>query len=758
MSVVFPIMLGFTLVKLYPDWHWSHYPLHSMVESAGVLSALIIASLMVIMLRKRHLPRHYIMVVCALIGMGLLDGFHAALYVGESFVWLHSIATMLGGILFAAVWVPESWLSDSRQNLLLYSVLAVSLSIGTCSIILPDMLPVMIIDGRFSQLARIINITGGAGFLIGTSYFIRNYIQASKAQSVETTGTENMVFANHCLLFGVAGLLFEVSVLWDAGWWWWHILRLMAYFVVLVYLISLFKRVQDQLGDAEGKLRLINSRVPGILYQFRVDVNGKRSLPYVSSMVESYLGLSDETIMDDAEKLFALVHPDDLSGFEVLIAKSMENMTHWEWEGRFITPTGDLCWLRGTSMPRAMNDGSILWDGVFVDVTERKKSEIALSNEKNKVQNYLDIVGVILVALNENGEVALINRKGCEILGYPEDEVIGKNWFNEFIPERFRSEVKDVFAQLIKGELESFENYEYLVLTRSGDEKLISWNNIIFCEIEGRKCGTLSSGEDITQRKATELELEEYRGDLERLVVERTEELEQTHEELIRKERLATLGQLTATVSHELRNPLGAMKPSLYIIEKKSDKNDERLQQAVACVDRSINRCDRIIDELLDFTRITDLERNIVRINEWLESVIDEQVINKGIRLEKDLFLKDVELLVDSNRLQRAVINVVENACHAMMDDCQVVNNNACLHIKTQVNDERVDIIISDNGSGIAEDVLEKIFEPLFSTKGFGVGLGMPTVKQIMEQHGGGIVVNSEQGKGTTITLWLPMR
>ncbi|MCW8923999.1 MAG: sensor histidine kinase [Gammaproteobacteria bacterium] len=237
-------------------------------------------------------------------------------------------------------------------------------------------------------------------------------------------------------------------------------------------------------------------------------------------------------------------------------------------------------------------------------------------------------------------------------------------------------------------------------------------------------------------------------------------DLSESQIELMRKQRLATLGQLTATVSHELRNPLGAMRPSIYIIEKRSDKQDERVQQAIERIDRNIDRCDHIIDELLDFTRITDLELHATRLDEWLESVLDEQKIPENIRIEKNFSLRNLELDIDANRLQRAVINVVENACHAMTDEEKTdsARKDSCLCITTTENGLRIEIIISDNGVGIPENLLVKIFEPLFSTRAFGVGLGMPTVKQIMEQHGGGVELDSEVGKGTTVTLWLPVR
>ncbi|MCW8830637.1 MAG: PAS domain S-box protein, partial [Gammaproteobacteria bacterium] len=389
--------------------------------------------------------------------------------------------------------------------------------------------------------------------------------------------------------------------------------------------------------------------------------------------------------------------------------------------------------------------------GYAMDITKRTQAERAL--EFAQRQAHLGSWDWDLV-----NDVVLWSDETYRIFGV-EDKTRHIPLNIAAVTEMVVPEDRPVLQQAIENTLSNkIEDYsvEFHLIRPGGEIRFVEAHGTASYYSDGTPARLTGSVQDITERKAVERKLEEYRSDLERLVADRTTELEKTHEELVRKERLATLGQLTATVSHELRNPLGAMKPSLYIIEKKSDKNDERLQQAIARVDRNINRCDRIIDELLDFTRITDLERHLVRIDEWLESVINEQTIKKGIRVEKDLSLKDIELLVDSDRLRRAVINVVENACHAMLDDNQKVTKNACLNIKTQASDERVEIIITDTGSGIAENILEKIFEPLFSTKGFGVGLGMPTVKQIMEQHGGGVEIESEPDKGSVVTLWLP--
>ena len=117
---------------------------------------------------------------------------------------------------------------------------------------------------------------------------------------------------------------------------------------------------------------------------------------------------------------------------------------------------------------------------------------------------YLDIAGIILVAIDANQKVKLINKKGCEILGYCEEDIIGKSWFDIFIPEKSREDVKNVFVKIMKGETEAAGYYENSVVTRNGEERLIAWHNSLIKDDEGNITGTLSSGEDITGRKQAE--------------------------------------------------------------------------------------------------------------------------------------------------------------------------------------------------------------------------------------------------------------
>ncbi len=247
--------------------------------------------------------------------------------------------------------------------------------------------------------------------------------------------------------------------------------------------------------------------------------------------------------------------------------------------------------------------------------------------------------------------------------------------------------------------------------------------------------------------------------ELEQRVIARTAELKAAQEELLRTERLSALGQVTATVAHELRNPLGAIRNSVFLVGEKTQHRGLGLERMLARTERNISRCDRIVNELLDYTRKKTLTARPTPLDAWLADVLAEQTVPEGIALCEELGTPGLELAFDADRLRRAVINVFDNACQAMAEwhEREPGRDALSLTVQTRSSGGRAELRFIDTGPGMTPELLEKAFEPLFSTKGFGVGLGMPTIKQIMEQHGGGMDVSSEPGRGTTVVLWLPV-
>jgi len=164
--------------------------------------------------------------------------------------------------------------------------------------------------------------------------------------------------------------------------------------------------------------------------------------------------------------------------------------------------TGELRWVhaRGEVIRDAEGKPERLV-GTSLDITDRRQTEEALRRERDRARTYLDIAGVMMVALDAEGRVTLINRKGCEVLGFGEREIVGKSWFDTFLPERLRDGVRRVFAQLMAGEIGGAEYYENPILTRGGEERIIAWHNSFLTDEQGGATGILSSGEDITERK-----------------------------------------------------------------------------------------------------------------------------------------------------------------------------------------------------------------------------------------------------------------
>jgi PAS domain S-box-containing protein len=254
-------------------------------------------------------------------------------------------------------------------------------------------------------------------------------------------------------------------------------------------------------------------------------------------------------------------------------------------------------------------------------------------------------------------------------------------------------------------------------------------------------------------RKEAEEQLEQYNERMENLVAQRTAALVEAQEELIRNERLAAIGQVTATVSHEIRNPLGTIRAAVFSIGDALRSGDtERIDRAVRLADRSIQRCDRIITELLDYTRRGRLVRTPIALRELLGECAAECPAPNGFRLHVDV-PGELRMMADRERLRRALQNLMNNSIQAMADAGMTEGN---VRLAARVRAKRVEIAVEDDGPGIPDDVRERMFEPLFSTKSFGVGLGMNVVRDIMNEHEGGVEVTEAPGGGARVVLWFP--
>ena len=212
-------------------------------------------------------------------------------------------------------------------------------------------------------------------------------------------------------------------------------------------------------------------------------------------------------------------------------------------------------------------------------------------------------------------------------------------------------------------------------------------------------------------------------------------------------------------MAHELRNPLGAVANSIAVIQQRCSRMGIDLNTTVSRADRSIKRCDAIITELLDFARAKGLQPKNIDLDDWLRGVIDEFQTADGITINCNLQIGGAVIPFDANLLRRAVINLLDNACQAMssQSDNGTMAQDGTLSIAIRLSGDRAEFEITDTGCGIPEEHFSKILEPLFSTKSFGTGLGLPTVKRIMEDHNGDLEISDRNDRGARAVLWLPL-
>jgi PAS domain S-box-containing protein len=395
------------------------------------------------------------------------------------------------------------------------------------------------------------------------------------------------------------------------------------------------------------------------------------------------------------------------------------------------------------------------------DITDLKEAQDSLAKSERQLRKAQRIAHLGFWDWDIINDQVFRSDEANKILGYPDCAAT----YGDMQAEAERIFHPDDFARVraaIQASLNEDAAYSIVhrVVLPAGEIRHVHVQGELTRDNQSKPVRMFGTIMDITELKRVEAELERHRDNLEELVKERTQALETAQQEILCRERLATLGQLTATVSHELRNPLAAMMPALFVLRNRVKSEDARVHDQFACIERNIERCDRIIDELLDFTRISDLSLKATPIHDWLSQVLDEQEIPTDIRVRRDFDLADLIVRIDADRLRRALINVFDNACQSMVldDDQHRHIKDATVTISAGLTSERLELVVTDCGPGIADEVLPKIFEPLYSTKSFGVGLGLPTVKQIMEQHYGGIEIRTVAGGGTHSVLWLPRK
>lgn len=368
---------------------------------------------------------------------------------------------------------------------------------------------------------------------------------------------------------------------------------------------------------------------------------------------------------------------------------------------------------------------------------------LRLSEEKFKLAFETSPDALFITRLSD-GMFVSVNRGFERITGYSRQDVIGKTSVEIHI-------WKDpTDRQKMVQELEAWggvQNFGAPFLTKNGEIFGLMSATIFQLNDEPH---ILNIMHDITDRKRAEQQLSNYADHLEEMVDERTRELRQAQEQLVRQERLATLGQLAGSIGHELRNPLGVISNAVFFLKMAQPDTSEQVREYLDIIEKETQTSDKIITDLLDFTRIKSLNRQAVTVSELARQTLERHPAPPSIHVTLDITPDLPSVFADPLHVVQTLGNLVTNAYQAMP-------NGGNLMLSARAQGDMIVVSVQDTGMGIPPDHMKKLFEPLFTTKTKGIGLGLAVSQKLAEANGGRIEVQSEAGKGSVFTLFLPI-
>lgn len=405
--------------------------------------------------------------------------------------------------------------------------------------------------------------------------------------------------------------------------------------------------------------------------------------------------------------------------------------------------------------------------GLLANAFNDMLSELELRDEQlqereQRTQAYLNVAGVMIIALDCSGMVTLINPRGCELLCAKESDIIGKDWFTSFVPERLRDSSRALFESFMQDAGVEKQSYEGKILLPSGQERLIAWNNQIVRDQAGKASYVLLSGSDVTDRREAEAREIALR------------------DQLTRAERMKSIGVLAGGVAHDLNNMLGPLLMLPELIEEDLNATiqgnkaaHEGVLDSIQVMKSSAKRAASVVRDLLALSRRGHYERCPLDVNALScfkpDAAYIRDLRNAHPDVEVSVSLSDQPLMISASgdHLGRIIDNLVRNAAEAIEGAGFVRLCTSRVHldwvyegyVAVPPGDYAV-ITIQDNGKGIAEDSLPHIFEPFYTKKKkthrSGSGLGLAIVNGIVDDHEGYIDVASKSGEGTTFTLYFP--
>ncbi|MBI2831934.1 MAG: PAS domain S-box protein, partial [Chloroflexi bacterium] len=355
------------------------------------------------------------------------------------------------------------------------------------------------------------------------------------------------------------------------------------------------------------------------------------------------------------------------------------------------------------------------------DITERKVMEKELTSSELRYRRLFETAqdGILLLDA-QTGQITDVNPFLLKMLGYSKQDLSGKKlWEIGFFKDAEAS--RQAFRVL---QDKGYIRYEDLPLeTRDGQPMYVEFVSNVY-SINGEKVIQCNI-RDITGRK-------------------------EMQDKLVAYERLAAIGELSGGIAHELRNPLATLDSSIFLLKKILPDTDERVKTHLERMKASVKSCVNIIDSLLNLTQMREPNRQMHDLRKVVAALLSSRDVPRGVNVVQEFPAQSVMIKVDRYQLDIALGNIVTNALQAL-------DGTGELRAVMRTDDGTAELAFIDDGPGIARENLNKMFQPLFTTKAKGIGLGLVITRMIVEKHGGTIQVKSEPGQGATFIVKLPL-
>ncbi|HET6765582.1 MAG TPA: PAS domain S-box protein, partial [Longimicrobiaceae bacterium] len=494
-------------------------------------------------------------------------------------------------------------------------------------------------------------------------------------------------------------------------------------------------RADAELRESEARFQAMTANVPGMLFQFVLRRDGTYEWPVVGQGCRGIFSLEPEEIRDAPTLALQCIHPDDREPLVASIVASARALSPWEFDGR-AQVGGTTRWVHGAAQPRALPDGSVLWDGLLMDVSER----MAAAEEIAFQAHLLNSVQEGVIATDLAGTVLFWNRFAEELYGWTAAEAVGRTIVDLVPSPEARPDSELIMEQLRGG---AFWTGEMRLQRRNGSTFLAQVTDAPIYDSAGAMIGVVGVSLDLTGRR-------------------------QLEEQLLQAQKMEAVGRLAGGIAHDFNNLLTAIQGGADLLLMDMPDGHE-LREDVMEIRKASVRAAGLTRQLLAFSRKQVLQPRVIDLNATIQELerMLGRLIGEDVSLVTELAPGISPVRADPGQVEQVVVNLVVNARDAMpwggtltvtTRDVVLSDDEARRRSPTLAAGPYVCLSVRDTGIGIPAENLPFVFEPFYTTKevGKGTGLGLSTVYGIVRQSGGHVWVESTPGAGCTVHLYLP--